>query len=182
MTLPHADAPAPDPEPARDDLTPVALREPANQVSRRAIGYWLVTALLATAVEVAVGVTIYVLVPSRPWWATALLVLLIVVNLAYSALMPRIRYRVHRWEVSPEAIHTRTGWLTTETRIAPLNRVQTVDSQQGPVMRLFRLSSITVTTASAAGPITIDGLDQQEARELVARLTAITAASEGDAT
>jgi membrane protein YdbS with pleckstrin-like domain len=49
-------------------------------------------------------------------------------------------------------------------------------------MRLFRLASLTVTTASAAGPITIDCLDADRARELVATLTAITGASEGDAT
>jgi membrane protein YdbS with pleckstrin-like domain len=49
-------------------------------------------------------------------------------------------------------------------------------------MRLFGLASITVTTASAAGPITIDCLDADVARQVVARLTAITAATEGDAT
>ena len=160
----------------------MALREPAHQVSRRAVGYWRAKALGSTVVEVAIAVTVYVLVPSRPVWATTLLVLLVVGNGVNAALMPPLRYRIHRWEVSPEAIHTRTGWLTTETRIAPLNRVQTVDSQQGPLMRLFKLSSITVTTASAAGPISIEGLDQDEARRLVASLTAITAASEGDAT
>jgi len=49
-------------------------------------------------------------------------------------------------------------------------------------MRLFRIASITVTTASAAGPITINGLDQDEAKRLVALLTRTTAAVEGDAT
>ena len=49
-------------------------------------------------------------------------------------------------------------------------------------MRMFGLASITVTTASAAGPITVDCLDVDTARHVVARLTAITAASEDDAT
>lgn len=96
--------------------------------------------------------------------------------------MPSIRFRVHRWEVTPTAIHTRAGWLTRETRIAPLSRVQTVDSRQGALMRLFKLASLTVTTASAAGPITVDGLDQEEARRVVAELTEITGRTEGDAT
>ena len=77
---------------------------------------------------------------------------------------------------------TRSGWLSRDQRIAPLNRVQTVDSHQGAIMRLFGLSSITVTTASAAGPISIDCLDQEVARRVVAELTEITAAAEGDAT
>ena len=96
--------------------------------------------------------------------------------------MPRIRFRVHRWEVTDTAVHTRAGWIGRESRIAPISRVQTVDSRQGALMRLFGLSSITVTTASAAGPITVDCLDADTARQVVARLTAITAATEDDAT
>jgi membrane protein YdbS with pleckstrin-like domain len=101
---------------------------------------------------------------------------------AHVVLMPRIRFRVHRWEVTDDVVHTREGWIGRESRIAPINRVQTVDSHQGALMRLFGLASITVTTASAAGPITISCLDDETARQVVARLTAITAASEGDAT
>lgn len=160
----------------------VALRDPAHQVSPRAIGYWRTTAALTAVVEIAVAVAVYAFVPARPWWATVLLALLVVVNAGYVIAMPSIRFRVHRWEVSPTAVHTRSGWITTETRIAPIGRVQTVDSHQGALMRLFRLASLTVTTASAAGPITIAGLDQDQAREVVATLTAITGASEGDAT
>lgn len=158
------------------------LREPAHRVCPRAVGYWRVNALIGGVVIWAVAVTAYVLVPARPWWATALLVLALVLPLVQVVAMPPIRFRIHRWEIDDLAIYTRSGWIVTETRVAPLSRVQTVDSQQGAIMRLFRLSSLTVTTASAAGPISIEGLDQDHAKELVARLTAITGASEGDAT
>ncbi|MBQ6640002.1 MAG: PH domain-containing protein, partial [Saccharopolyspora sp.] len=69
-----------------------------------------------------------------------------------------------------------------EWRIAPMSRIQTVDTARGPVQRLFGLSSVTVTTASAAGPLRIDALDQHVAAELVTRLTAKTQAARGDAT
>ena len=164
------------------DLEPVELREPAHRVSPRAVPFWRTTALLGDGVVCLVALVAYVLVPERPWWATLALVLLVAGSLAHVLVMPSVRYRVHRWEVTPIAIHTRAGWLSTETRIAPLSRVQTVDSRQGAVMRLFGLASLTVTTASAAGPITIDCLDRDQARRLVATLTEITGASEGDAT
>lgn len=168
--------------PARERGTTTLLREPAHQVSPRAVGFWRVTALIGDGILITAAVVAYVLVPERPWWATVLLVLLVVLSVAHVAFMPTIRYRVHRWEVTPIAIHTRSGWLGRETRIAPLSRVQTVDSRQGAIMRMFGLASLTVTTASAAGPITIDCLDADTARELVAQLTEITAATEGDAT
>lgn len=161
---------------------PAALREPANLVSPRAVAYWRTTALAGSAILwTLIGVG-YALLPERPWWATAALVLVVAATLARAAVMPAVRYRIHRWEVTPTAVFTRSGWLTREERIAPLSRVQTVDSHQGALMRLFRLASITVTTASAAGPLRIDCLDEEVARRVVAELTEITGASEGDAT
>lgn len=168
------------PAPARDPRD--ALREPAHRVSPRAVSYWRTSSLVAAVVVLAIAVTVYAVVPERPWWATALLAAVVVVDVVNVVVVPPIRYRIHRWEVNDIAIHTRVGWLGRESRIAPLSRVQTVDSSQGPLMRLFNLASVTVTTASAAGPITITGLDADDARELVVQLTEITAATEGDAT
>ena len=161
--------------------TPV-LREPAHRVSPRAVPFWTVSALIGDAAVVIAAVVAYVLVPDVPGWVGLIVLLLGLVAVAHVVLMPRIRYRVHRWEVSDTAVHTRAGWIGRESRIAPISRVQTVDSRQGALMRMFGLASITVTTASAAGPITVDCLDADTARDVVARLTAITSATEGDAT
>ncbi|WP_210438587.1 PH domain-containing protein [Nocardioides xinjiangensis] len=161
--------------------TPV-LRAPAHRVSPRAVPYWTVTALVGDAVLVGAAVVAWLVVPGVPDWAGLLVLLLAVAAVAHVVLMPRIRFRVHRWEVTDTAVHTREGWIGRQSRIAPISRVQTVDSRQGAVMRLFGLASITVTTASAAGPITVDCLDDETARQVVARLTAITAATEDDAT
>lgn len=159
-----------------------ALREPGNRVSTRAPSYWRLTAGIGALVQWTVLIIGYLFLPERPWWTTVLLALLLAASLAHLVAMPTIRYRIHRWEVTPTAVHTRSGWLARAERIAPLSRVQTVDSHQSALMRLFGLSSITVTTASAAGPITIACLDEDTARRVVAELTEITGQSEGDAT
>ena len=163
-----------------DGGTPV-LRAPSHQVSPRAIPFWTVSALIGDAVLVIAAAVAYVLVPV-PGWVGLVVLLLGLLAVVHVLVMPRIRFRVHRWEVSDTAVHTREGWIGRQSRIAPISRVQTVDSRQGALMRMFGLASITVTTASAAGPITIDCLDAEVAREVVARLTAITAVTEGDAT
>ncbi len=181
------------PEPAVDDLPDVtrepveaALREPAHLVSPRAVAFWRTSAVLGSLVLwviVGVGfVALGQLPEGRPWYVGPVALLVVLATLVRIVVMPEVRYRVHRWEVTPTAIFTRSGWLSREQRIAPLSRVQTVDSHQGAMMRLFRLSSITVTTASAAGPVRIDCLDAEVARRVVAELTEITGSSEGDAT
>jgi membrane protein YdbS with pleckstrin-like domain len=112
----------------------------------------------------------------------AALVATVVAATAHVIVMPQWRYRVHRWESTDQAVYTQTGWFTQERRIAPVSRIQTVDSAFGILERLFGLANVTVTTASAAGPIRIHGLSQDVAQRLVDQLTRSTAATPGDAT
>ena len=114
-----------------------------------------------------------------PWWIWPLLA---VVLIAYVTVVPTWRYHVHRWEVTDTAVYTQTGWWSRERRIAPMSRIQTVDHAEGAIARLFRLATVTVTTASAAGALEIAGLDADVARRLVDELTIKADAVEGDAT
>jgi uncharacterized protein len=124
------------------------------------------------------------------WWSSrdhsglrvTALALTVLLAAAHLIVMPRWRYRVHRWEVTHDAVYTQSGWLSQERRIAPISRVQTVDTARGPLEQLFKLANVTVTTASAAGPLRIEGLDRVTAEGVVAELTEVTSHSEGDAT
>ena len=66
-----------------------------------------------------------------------------------------------------QAVYTRSGWLVQERRIAPISRVQTVDTHRGPLDRLFGLANVTVTTASSAGAVRIVALDSDVADRIV---------------
>jgi len=144
---------------------------------------WTVEALLANLVLVAAQV-IWWVVDDDPDRTSHLIVALVwlVIAVAYVLVMPRWRYRVHRWEATEHAIYTQTGWLNQERRIAPLSRVQTVDLERGPIAQLFGLASVRVTTASAAGPVKIHGLDLPVAQQLVDSLTTAAVMEKGDAT
>jgi membrane protein YdbS with pleckstrin-like domain len=161
----------------------VRLRPPMYRVSPRALWYWTAKAAV---------LWIVLLVPQVIWWfadsdGSALPHLVVgliwmVLAAVHLVVMPQWRYRVHRWEATDTAVYTQTGWLSQERRIAPISRVQTVDSERGPIEQLFRLANVTVTTASAAGPIKIDGLAAKDADQLVADLTARVGRTTGDAT
>ena len=159
----------------------VVLREPSELVSPRAVGYWRLSAVPSVVVALLLGGAAVVLTGSR-WWAWVLAAVLLGAALVVLVAMPGLRYRVHRWEVTHEAIYTRSGWLRRDVRIVPLSRVQTISTSQTAVMRAFGLASLLVTTASSAGAVRVEGLDQELARDVVADLTRDTAATHGDAT
>lgn len=162
--------------------TEAGLRPPRHLVSRKAIGYWTLRALAGWLIPLAAQVIWMLQDEGRLSWHVAGLVLTIVLAAAHVVIMPQWRFRVHRWEATPEAVYTQSGWFNQERRIAPVSRVQTVDSQRGPLEQLFGLANVTVTTASAAGPLKIHGLDHETARRLVDELTEGAHGDPGDAT
>jgi membrane protein YdbS with pleckstrin-like domain len=143
---------------------------------------WAVGAAIPWCV-VAVAQLVWLVVDQRWLWlhgvAAGLTVLGAVIGIG---VVPRWRYRVHRWEISANAVYTRTGWLVQERRIAPISRVQTVDTYRGPLDRLFGLANVTVTTASSAGAVQIVSLDSAVADDVAARLTAIAGSTTDEGT
>ena len=165
------------------DVTTPHLREPSHRVSRRAVAFWAARAAAGWIGVIAIEVVV-LLVGEHDIasWRYLTIAATGAVAIAHVVVMPRWRYRVHRWETTPSAVYTQAGWFTQERRIAPVSRIQTVDIQRGPLEQLFRLANVTVTTASAAGPLEIHGLDHATAERIVDELTTSAHTVAGDAT
>ncbi|MFE7776373.1 PH domain-containing protein [Streptomyces sp. NPDC057445] len=170
--------------------TPAAplLRPPRFGVDPRARRWWTMQALLSVSGPVLlVALTLATLsalffAGALPWLGPLLLVTLVVPALVYMTVMPRLRCAVHGWELGTYAVYSARGWLWQQRRIAPLSRVQTVDTVRGPVQRRYGLATLTVTTASTAGDIRISGLSEADAEELSRRIGEAAQAVQGEAT
>lgn len=160
----------------------VTLRDPAHRPSRKAPLVWALGATIPWATAAA-GLLLWVLFTARPGWPHAVAGAVVVVGaVVFVGVAPLWRYRVHRWEISPRAVFTKTGWLAQQHRIVPITRVQTIDTYRGPLDRLFGLANLTVTTASQAGTVRIVALDADVAEQVATQLTDIAALGPGDAT
>ena len=156
----------------------LTLVDPANPPSRRAPLVWAIAAAIPW-VLLAVAQVVWLVLDDGLGWLHGVAVLGVV---TFVVVAPLWRYRVHRWEIGPQAVYTRSGWLVQERRIAPISRVQTVDTHRGPIDRLFGLADVTVTTASSAGAVRIVALDSDVADRIAAQLTDIAAIGDRDAT
>lgn len=160
----------------------IRLRPPAHRVSPRALWYWAVKGAVVW-VMLAVAQVIWLISDDESIVQHIVVgAVWLVLAAVHLTVMPQWRYRVHRWEATDTAVYTQTGWISQERRIAPISRVQTVDSERGPIEQLFKLANVTVTTASAAGPIKIHGLAKADADQLVDDLTTRVGETTGDAT
>jgi len=171
---PHPSAPA-------DDRR-LRLRPPRHRLDRRFIVWRTLQALFwGIAVLGALGALYGYAEVTRPWLGPILLVigLIYAVNIA---VMPTWRYLVHRWEATDDAVYALQGWLTRKWQVVPVSRIQSIDTEIGLLQRYLGLATITVTTASSEGNVTIEGLSVAVAEQTVDRLREITGTTEGDAT
>jgi membrane protein YdbS with pleckstrin-like domain len=157
------------------------VREPAWSLSRSAIWLWVTQGLLG-ALVLGVAATVFTLVvpdeggplPVLQWAVPVLVAVYAVVAIG---IRPLFRYRVHRWEVTGEAVYTLTGWLTRTWTLVPIARIQTVDVTRGVLQQLFGLASVAVLTASSQGTVRVPdlelGLAQRMAEDLARRAEAV---------
>ncbi|GAA4477248.1 PH domain-containing protein [Rhodococcus olei] len=161
----------------------VTMADPKWRPSTKAPALWAVNAVLMW-LPVFVAQVVWAVVDGAwtTWPHLTVFAASVVLSLAHVLIVPPWRYRVHRWEISDTAVYTRTGWFTQERRIAPISRIQTVDTERGPIDRMLGLATVTVTTASSAGAVKISALDREVADATVTRLTEIAGRNVGDAT
>lgn len=162
------------------------LVDPANPPSRKAPLVWALSAAIPWVALILAQLIWFVIDQRMAWLHGAAAIVTVLGAALFIVVVPIWRYRVHRWDINVDsgtpAVYTRTGWLVQERRIAPISRVQTVDTHRGPLDRLFGLANVTVTTASSAGAVRIVALDDDVAERVVAQLTDIAAIGEQDAT
>jgi len=158
------------------------LRPPRHPVDLRAIAWWRTTLALWLAAPVVVLVVLGLLIAPARFWLLLPAAVLVIGGVPLVLALPRWWFRLHRWEVTDAAVYTRSGYFWQEWRVAPMSRIQTVDTQRGPLEQRFGLATVTVTTASAKGALKIEGLDHEVAADLAEQLTATTQATLGDAT
>jgi membrane protein YdbS with pleckstrin-like domain len=149
---------------------PVPVREPAWQLSRSAIWLWVSQGVLGALVAGLVATLFTLFVPDDGgplpvlhWLVPVLAALYAVVAVG---VRPFVRYRVHRWEVTGEAVYTLTGWLTRTWTLVPIARIQTVDVTRGVLQQLYGLSSVAVLTASSQGTVRVPHLGSAVAERM----------------
>ena len=149
--------------------TPV--REPAWSLSRSAIGLW-VTEGIMSSIGIGIAATLFaVFVPDDVGGPFPLLRWLVPIAavlwaVATIGVRPWFRFRVHRWEVTPDAVYTLTGWLTRTWTLVPISRIQTVDVTRNLLQQLFGLSTVAVLTASSQGTVRVWHLEADVAQRV----------------
>ncbi len=150
------------------DLAPAAL-VPLNPRVRHL--WWTEGAISAVVAALVAAVPDLALDPPTPRGLIPLAVG--VLGAVLTLAVTRIRYRRWRYAVREADLWIRSGVLWVTVSVIPFSRLQFVDTRQGPLDRVFRLSSVVVHTAALGTSGRLPGLDVEEAEQLRERLARV---------
>ncbi|GGK27735.1 UPF0699 transmembrane protein YdbS [Caldalkalibacillus thermarum] len=132
--------------------------EPTQRIDKKALTVWRISGSLMAALYWIAVLIYYVLysylsLPPQfswllaPWLLWILLLTAAVMSIVHIGIVPAVRWKRWRYEVNEYEIDLKHGVLVVKRTLIPMIRVQHVDTRQGPLLRYFGLSSVTINTA-----------------------------------
>ncbi|MEW9503052.1 PH domain-containing protein [Jeotgalibacillus marinus] len=156
-------------------------REPSTRISERALTVWKlygwITAGIISLVAIAV-ITLSIIFDWSNWFIVAAVVLPIIDIILFVYIFPTLKWKRWRYEVREEEIELQHGIFIVKRTLVPMIRVQHVDTEQGPILRKYRLSTISISTAATVHQI--PALDLDEADSLRDSISALARVAEDD--
>ena len=141
---------------------------PANQLDPRVKAVWRINdALWITLIGVFAGFCLapIMMIPGVGSWPLAVFaIVMVAVYIVWLVVLPPIRYARWRYEVSEDYLDIAKGIVWRKRYTIPFIRVQNTDTRQGPILRMFKLASVTVSTAAKEHEI--PGLEFETAEQL----------------
>ncbi|MGK0465720.1 MAG: membrane protein YdbS with pleckstrin-like domain [Clostridium sp.] len=111
---------------------------------------WTIEGLFSTGVILAIAVVLNIFLEFNALWKYGLICCIYVLAfliLIYSLVLPKYKYEKYRYHMNDERIILKYGVFTESNVIIPMRRVQYVDTEQGIILKRYKLIKLTVHTA-----------------------------------
>jgi uncharacterized protein len=155
--------------------------EPQKRISPKALKVWRLHGVIQTlvlAIVVAGVIVLSTLFDWPVWIMAAAIGVLLLFTYTMIFFLPTIRWKRWRYEVREQEIELQRGFIFVKRTLVPMVRVQHVDTVQGPILKKYHLSTITISTAATVHEI--PALDTDEADELRHSISLLARVAEDD--
>ncbi|WP_181349334.1 PH domain-containing protein [Thalassobacillus sp. CUG 92003] len=155
--------------------------EPANRISPKALRLWRIYGGIQSVIItlLAAGLIVATYYFNWPKWLILIGIIVPLLEIILSVwLLPTIRWKRWRYEVREQEIELQHGiWIVNRT-LVPMIRVQHVDTEQGPLLRKYKLATISISTAATVHKI--PALEVDEAEHLRQSISSLARVAEDD--
>lgn len=155
--------------------------QPQNKIAKDAMKAWRIHAgIFMTILWLAIvtGFVLTIIYDISYLFSLVSIAVGIVFVFLFVYLIPALRYRRWRYEIFEQEIYIQHGILIRTRTLIPMIRVQHVDTEQGPILKRFKLATITISTAAAVH--NIPALEEEDASHLRDRISTLARVDEDD--
>lgn len=137
---------------------------------------WYISSALTDVVVLLICAVAVVVLMHLEWWGVwqrtvvVIAAVLSLLDLMLRPLVSRYEYAVNQFILGEHEVSIRKGWFLRKLTVIPYNRVQHVETKQGPFLHSFSLMSVEIHTA--VGAHVIDALEIDDAMSVVGQITA----------
>ncbi len=140
----------------------------AQKIPRRAIKAWRINnslwSLLLWIAPLFMFVVYLAGEGSNGWATLAVTALAFLLTVFLIAILPQVRWREWFYHIDEHEIELQNGVIILQQTLVPLNRVQHVDTRQGPILGNYNLADVIISTAATKHKI--PALDVETADEV----------------
>ncbi|MEQ9264489.1 MAG: PH domain-containing protein [Balneolaceae bacterium] len=140
---------------------------PEKRIDKNAITAWRTTGILFGLLWYSIPVIPIIahINKDAPIWIVILSVIVaITLHIVVGYVFPVVRWKRWKYEVTEKGVDMLHGIIIRKRTMVPVNRIQHVDTKQGPIYRKFGLSALSISTAATTHEI--PALDDETASEL----------------
>lgn len=130
--------------------------EPSNRIPRTAVKAWRISGGIGSLFLWFIPLAIWFFDTDRVvdlWVHITLIAIVLALSLLLTFIIPHIRWKRWRYEINEHEIDLQHGLIVVQRTLIPVNRVQHVDTRQGPILRNYDLSNVAISTAATTHEI-----------------------------
>jgi len=141
-----------------------------EKLSKGALGCMYTATVLGTFIGLMVLMLVNILwfVPDRIQIGIIISFVIGGILILNAAISPYFRYHRYRYSINEECIDIEEGYLFVKRNIVPIERLHKLQTEQGPIDRIFHVAKVKATTAG--GDVTIRFLQKEKAEEIAESL------------
>ncbi|MFD2654695.1 PH domain-containing protein [Gracilibacillus thailandensis] len=156
--------------------------QPNERIATDAIKAWKLTAQLIAIIPLLITIGAFVAAyffDFLSYWIGIVLAVLTVLEWVISiVIIPKLRWRRWRYQIYDQEIYIQHGILIVTRTVVPMIRVQHVDTQQGPILKKYGLSTLQISTAATTHEI--PALLEDEAADLRDQISELARVEQDD--
>lgn len=126
-----------------------------KKLDKRVLKLWYIRALITSLALAGVFAAAAVILAASGASSDIALAVLsgvgipVVLLIALTLIMPTLRYRMYAWGYDDKRIVVKEGVIFRQRVVIPVCQIQDLHRTQGPLMMLFHLSDVTISTAGS---------------------------------